>query len=155
MLEYAYPGGKRKKQTKQNKNKKQKTKQQNKNKNKSKNKNRKKSPWMIYYSYLLKIHTHGWSKISMFSHFLYLHYSLIIHQHWFQKHSTSKMLMQVKTMCNLHCWNQLSPIFQNVMPHMNIWPDPWVTSLLEWKRTRKLSRNKILLPNVRVPILAN
>ena len=37
--------------------------------------------WLIWYT--LKIHSHGWSKMSHFSHIWYLYYSLIIHQHRF------------------------------------------------------------------------
>ena len=85
----------------------------------------------------LKIHRHGWSKISVFPFFV----SLLFPDHiWtlVSKNITPlKCIILVITMCNLHCWIQISPVFQNVPWHMNIWPDLWVTSLLEWKGTWK------------------
>ena len=102
----------------------------------------------------LKIHRHGWSKIPLFSHFLYCYYSLIIQQHWFWKYSTTKMLNSGKTTYNLHCWFQLSLVFQDIPQHTNIWPDLWVTPFLEFKGNPEVTQKKILLPNACVPILA-
>ena len=63
----------------------------------------------------LKIHRHGWSKISVFK-FLFLYYSLIIHHNWFQKNVPSqKWLIPVKKKkknMSLNCQIQLSPVFQ-------------------------------------------
>ena len=51
----------------------------------------------------------------------------------FKDISPLNCLIPVKTTCNFYWWIQLLPVFQNVPRHTNIWPDLWVTSVLEWE----------------------
>ena len=69
---------------------------------------------------LLEIHSHGWSKISLFSHFCTFIIPWSYLDIGFKNTLPLKCLIPVKTMCNLHCWIQLSPVFQNIPQHMKI-----------------------------------
>ena len=102
----------------------------------------------------LKIHRHGWSKISVFQFFCIFTTPWSYINIGFKIIQLLKCLIPVKTTCNLHCWIQLSPVFQNGPQHTNIWPDLWVTSFFEFKGNVEVTQKKILLPNVFVPILA-